>query len=228
MADLHTHTGDDPYDHLDYSAEMLIDHAVQLHVDVLAIACHCRVVYSRRLAEYARRRGLLLIPAVETIVERKHVLILNPTDEHVKAATFAALRALGRRGALIVAAHPFYPAGACLREALIANIDLFDAIEYCCLYHHGINFNRRAARVARRFRLPLIGSSDTHMLPYAASTFSWIEAEECSIEAVLDAIRAGRVQVETCPPPLRQAAALFSFYGRQMTRYLAGLSELGG
>lgn len=221
-ADLHTHCADDPRDRIDYSAEMLIDAVAQLNFDVLAIALHKRVGYTERLAAYARERGILLIPAIELRVENKHVLVLNPDAEQVHAQTFAELRRLGRRGAAFIAPHPFYPGRSCLHGRLVENIDLFDGIEYCSLYLRGLNPNRKAVRVARRFGLPLIGTSDTHAMPFSDSTFSMIEAREASTEAVVDALRQGRVSLVTRPRPVLHAALMVTFFVRDQLESLAG------
>lgn len=197
-ADLHTHSADDPYDRLDYSAEMLIDAVAAAGVDVLAITCHELNVYSRRLAEYARRRNVILIPGIEKFIEGRHVLIYNPAPKHLAAHTFKKFRAIGRRDAVFVAPHPYYPSLNSLRGDLVRNIDLFDGIEWCSLYLRGINPNRWAERAAKAHGLPLVGTTDTHSLPYCDSTYSWIEAEP-TVEGVLDAIRQGRVEVVSRP-----------------------------
>lgn len=219
-ADLHVHTADDPHDRLGYSSEMLIDIVAQLNLDVLGIACHGHVVYTTHLAEYARRRGVLLVPAAEVLIEGKHVVLINPDPEQAAATTFAELRALGPRNAVVMAPHPFYPAKACLRKTLIKHMDLFDAIEYSCFYFYGCNPNRKAVAVARQYGRPLIGTTDTHVLPYCGSTYSWIAAEEASIEAVIAAIRAGRVEVATAPPPWPSFKAMLGHYGREFARYI--------
>jgi len=196
---------------------MLIDAVAQLNFDVLAIACHDRVVYGTRLAEYAARRGVLLVPAIELDIEGKHVVVLNPDVEQAKARTFAELRALGRRGAAIVAPHPYYLASKCLGSALAKNVDVFDAIEHCSLYFRGLDPNRRALRLARKHGLPLIGTSDAHTLPYSDSTFTWIEAQP-TVEGVIEAVRAGRVEVETSPRSPADAARVAYFAARQAVR----------
>ena len=192
-ADLHTHTSDDPWDEIDYSAETLIDAAAAKRIDVLAITCHDLCAHSQYLAEYARRRNVLLVPGIELHVEGRHVIILNPDEEQCAASTFPELRALGPRDGVVVAPHPYYPAGRSLNELLVPNIDLFHAIEYSAFYFLGLNFNRKAEQLAREKGLPLLGSSDTHVLPYEDSTFTWIDAER-SIQSVIEAIRAGRVK----------------------------------
>jgi predicted metal-dependent phosphoesterase TrpH len=220
--DLHVHTADDPWDRITYSAEMLIDAAAQLNIDVLAIACHCRVMYTERIAEYARRRGVLLMPAIELCVEGKHIVVLNPDTEQAGAATYAELRALGRRAAFLVAPHPFYPERACLHGKLIEHIDLFDAIEYASLHLPGINFNRKAAAVAKRFGLPMLGTSDTHGLPYCDSTFSWVESEEATVPSVIEALRAGRITIQTRSRPWRHVRQMLLFYVKDQLRLLVG------
>jgi predicted metal-dependent phosphoesterase TrpH len=213
-ADLHTHTAEDPRDGLDYSAEMLIEAAAQLNVGVLAITCHEALVHSARLVEFAERRGILLVPGVELCIENKHVVILNPDEEQASARTFSELRAMGRRDAALIAPHPFYPTFHSLGRDLVRNIDLFDAIELCSLYCRGADFNRRARRVARRFQMPMVGTSDIHGLPYRDSTFSWIEAEP-TVAGVVGALREGRVSVDSRPRSLIQAGvgAVSAFRG---------------
>jgi len=209
-ADIHTHSADDPRDVIDYSAEMLIEAGAKLNMDVLAITLHQTLLVSERLALYASRRGILLIPGVELLVEGKHVVILNPDEEQASATTFAELRALGRREAAVVAPHPYYPLRTALRSALAKNIDVFDAVEYCSVYYRGLNPNRRAQAVARRHGLPMVGSSDSHAMPYSDSTCTWIDAEP-TVAGVIRAIRTGRVEVETRSRPWSEIARAASF-----------------
>jgi predicted metal-dependent phosphoesterase TrpH len=196
-ADFHTHCADDPFDSVEYSAESLIDAAANLNMTALAITCHLRVAHTKRLSEYAMRRGVLLLPAVELMISGKHVVAINPDAEQADASSFDDLRRLGKRDAAFIAAHPFYPGRTCLGEKLRENIDLFDAVEYCSVYLPFINPNKKAVELARECNLPLAGTSDTHSMPYHCSTHSWVDVEEKSVAGVVDAIRKGRVKVET-------------------------------
>lgn len=223
-ADLHTHAADDPTDGLSYSAEMLIDAASQLNFDVVAITCHKRLVYTERLAEYARRRKLLLIPGVELDFGEGHIVVLNPDEEQCAAAGFDELRAARGRGEVIIAPHPFYPTSRSLRGAFVENVDLFDAVEYCALHAPGVNLNRRAVRVARKHGLPLVGTSDTHGLPYAGDTYSWIEAAP-SVAGVLEAVRAGRVDVVTRRAPMSRFARVAQHVVCDFLKGVVGMHE---
>jgi len=209
-ADFHTHSADDPRDELSHSSEMLIDAAAQLNFRVLALTCHEEAVATRRLSEYARRRGIVLVPGIEAYIEGKHLLILNPDKEQCAATTFGQLRELGRRDAVFIAPHPYYPSFHSLGRALEANIDLFDAIEYCTMYFWWASFNRKAVRIARKYGLPLIGSSDVHALPYCDSTHTRIDAEP-TVPGIIEAIRAGRVTLETRPRRLGEGMGIILY-----------------
>ena len=204
LADLHTHAAEDPRDDLRHSAEMLIDEAAAAGVDVLAITLHERKLVSERLRAYANARGVLLVPGIELTLEGKHVLVINPDEDQSSCKTFGELHAVGRRDAAIIAPHPFFPAPPCLGTAFFRHRDLFDAVEFSSMYCTGINFNYFAQWAAHRYQLPLIGSSDTHALPYCDTTLSVLEGE-CSVAGVVDAVRSGRITLRTRPRPVGEA-----------------------
>jgi predicted metal-dependent phosphoesterase TrpH len=198
-ADLHAHSGDDRVDSIAYPSERLIDAVAERGYQVLAITNHEHMTFRRSHADYARERGVLLVPGFEPRIGGKHVVILNPDGEQASARSFAELRAMGRRNAAVIAPHPFYPVPESLGRRLVENIDLFDAVEYSSFYFRKAGFNRRAAEVASRHGLPLIGTSDCHVMPHTDSTFSWIDVEEATVEGVIDAVRAGRITLVTRP-----------------------------
>jgi hypothetical protein len=78
---------------------------------------------------------------------------------------------------------------------------LFDAVEYCAFYSGVLGFNRRAVAIARRHGLPMVGTQDVHALPYVPTTRTWLTADP-SPEGVAEAVRAGRVEMETEALPL--------------------------
>jgi predicted metal-dependent phosphoesterase TrpH len=74
---LHTHTADGPVDRIPHSTIELIDRAVALRYDALAVTLHERQLDLRRVIPYAAERGLVLIPGVERSIQGRHVLLLN-------------------------------------------------------------------------------------------------------------------------------------------------------
>ena len=226
-ADFHTHSSDDPRDEIAYSAESLIDAAAAKGIEVLALTCHGARIYDPYLAEYARHRGILLIPGIEANINGCHVLILNPDEEQARASTYEDLRRLGPRNAAIIAPHPFYPAGSAVQQDLIRNADVFHAVEISGFYFLGVNFNRKAERVARKLNLPLVGNSDTHVLPYVDNVHTRILAEP-AIESVIEALRSGRVEVVAAPRPLRDVANMMRFAVEQFVRDRQKVRQNGG
>ncbi len=206
-ADLHLHTWERER-FIAYDAQGLIDRAARSGFQVLSITNHDTVTFSARLQDYARERGILLIRGVEATIEGKHVLLYNVDVPLERIRTFTDLRRLRRPEWLVAAPHPFFPGSICLRDRLLQEIDLFDAIEFSHFYTRRIDFNRRAVRLAQEAGLPLLGTSDSHVIRQFGTTYSLIEGSP-TVESVLGAIRKGQVRVESRPLTLRECAGIF-------------------
>jgi predicted metal-dependent phosphoesterase TrpH len=195
--ELHTHTADDSVDRISYSATDLIDRAAALGYRALAITLHERQYDVQTLADYAAARDIVLIPGVERTIEGCHVLLINFPAAATALDTFEELGQLRQRHrGLVIAPHPFFPARVCLRKRLMEHAHLFDAVEYNAMYTRILNFNDAAVRFAKRARKPLVGNCDVHVLRQLGTTYSLVDAEPHA-EAVCEAIRQGRVRVET-------------------------------
>jgi predicted metal-dependent phosphoesterase TrpH len=197
--ELHTHTADDPVDAIPYTTHQLIDHAVALGYDALAVTLHDRQMDLRHVTPYARERGLVLIPGVERTVDRRHVLLLNYSSGADDVRSFGDLARLKKRArGLVVAPHAYFPGSSCLRKDLERHADLFDAVERNAMFVRGLDFNRPAERFALRHGKPIVGNCDVHRLMQLGSTYSLIDAER-DPDAICEAIREGRVRVESQP-----------------------------
>ena len=208
--EFHTHTADDPCDRIPHSTTDLIDRAAALGYDALAITLHESQLDVRPYASYAAERGIVLIPGIERSVEGKHVLLLNFPRCAEDVETFADLARLRQRHAgLVVAPHPFFPGGTCLRSRLRRHAALFDAVEYNAMYTTTLNFNREAERWAAAAGKPLVGNGDVHRLRQLGTTWSRVDAEP-DADAICAAVREGRVQVETRPISWLDAASIMT------------------
>jgi len=206
-ADLHLHTKEDPQDSVKYSGRELIDQAYLKGFDVLAITNHGQVTYDNYLAEYARERGIILIPGVEATIGKKHVLLLNMDYSFHRIRTFGDLKLLKDEACLIIAPHPFFPSFTSLNSKLEKHLDIFDAIEYSHCYLEKINFNRKAEDLAKKLSFPLIGTSDAHFLWQIGTTYSLVEAEK-DLESIIAAIKEGKVEIVTEPLSLTKACSI--------------------
>lgn len=189
----------------------LVERAVALGFDALAITLHDRQYEDARLSAYARARGILLIPGIERTVAGRHILLLNFAAEAVdRVRSFEDLAALRRAGAgLVVAPHPFFPDRSCLGARLDAHAALVDAVEWSYFWTRGVNFNARAARWAAAHGKPVVGNSDLHDLRQLGRTYSLVDAPR-DAAAICDAVRAGRVELRTSPVPPLQLVDVFT------------------
>lgn len=160
-ADLHTHCGSDPNDRLPYSPEDLIDEMAGRGFDDLAITNHNCQDFCRRLYEYARDPGVLLIKGMELDYEGQHVLLINfdhPEDIYGPDDILKHKRPDN----LVIAAHPYFPLSPGCGDLLDTRPEIFDVVEYAHLYVRAVNFNDRAVERARCLGLPMVGTSDAH------------------------------------------------------------------
>lgn len=208
--DLHIHTADDPIDRISYTTIELIDRAVALGYDAVAITLHERQLDLCRFATYAAERGLVLIPGVERTIEGRHVLLLNFASGAEDVRTFEDLARLkSRTPGLVVAPHPFFPATVSLRAELERHADLFDAVERNAMFTRTVDFNRPAERWAARYGKPVVGNCDVHYLRQLGTTYSLVDAPP-DADAICDAIAAGRVRVESRPLTCAEAASIMT------------------
>jgi len=214
--DLHIHTLDDPKDALDYSAHQLLERARVLGFRVLAITLQEAVFDRAEVFADAAQMGILLIPAAELKLEGADVVVLNVTRDEVRSVRdFDDLRRLrAARGASLFtfAPHPFYVLGASIGSRLIDEIDCFDAIEWCHFYKGWFNLNRRAARVAAKFRKPLLATSDAHRLSAFGMHYTSIPRPPAlTAENIFSALRNGPVRLTSPPSSMDEIVSAFYF-----------------
>jgi predicted metal-dependent phosphoesterase TrpH len=198
--DLHNHCQGDPVDPLHHTIFEHIDEARKAGLDAIAMTWHRRVCNDPKAEAYARERGLLLIPGMEAEIDGKHVVLVGLRDGDLPGETsWDEIRALRARkpGVLVFAPHPFYPHPSCLHHRLTGNEDCIDAVEWCSLHVQWlpsrVSPNLRAARWAHRHNKPLLACSDAHSVAAVGRNPSTVEADALTEEAILAAVRAGRI-----------------------------------
>ncbi len=204
LASLHNHTGSDPIDPIPYSEEDFIDHAAKDGFKIVAITCHNKHVVTKKLIKYAKEKGILLIPGIEKSIKRRHIVILNSTRESEDIKTFADLKKYKENHpeCFIFPAHPYFPSLNIFKDEIEPNIDCFDGIELSWWYSKLINFNKKGEKLAKKYDLPFIGTSDTHFLHLHGKTYCQIDAKELSTKSVLEALRKGDFKNITKPIPI--------------------------
>jgi len=214
--DLHIHTLDDPKDAVDFSAHQLLERARSFGFRVLAITLHDAVFDRKEVLADAAAMGILLIPAAEVRLLGVDVIVLNVTAEEIaQLKTFDDLRRLrARRGNTIftIAPHPFYIVGGSIGTRLFAEIDCFDAIEFCHFHFGPFNPNRRAQRVATRFGKPMVATSDAHRLHAFGRHYTSMPIPPAlTVENVLARLRSGPLHLTSPASSLKEFVSAIYF-----------------
>jgi predicted metal-dependent phosphoesterase TrpH len=161
---------------------------------------HDAVFERKEVYADAAAMGILLIPAAEVRLLGADVIVLNVTAEEIaQVKNFDDLRRLReRRGNSIftIAPHPFYVVGGSIGSRLFAEMDCFDAIEFCHFHFGPFNPNRRAKRVASQFGKPMIATSDAHRLQAFGRHYTSMPIPPAlTVEHVLAALRSGPLRL---------------------------------
>ncbi len=216
--DLHIHTRSFVKWEGNITPKELIDRASKLNFDVLAITEHAtlnRYVKGvkffdalktyRNYKDYAKQKGILLLPGFEAHIEGKEVLFIDCLEDIRKYRTFESLYDL-KDNCFIIAPHPFLFKDSCLKEKLVEHIKLFDAVEHTASYLPWLNSNIKAEEVARKFDKPFIATSDSHWWFQFGRNYSLVDAEK-NKDDLLEAIR--KKKIKRVIDPLKFHEALF-------------------
>lgn len=196
----HVHTKGDLEDLISYTPEQLIDRATELKYAVLSITCHRIVIFDKKLREYAKKKGILLIPGVEFEIDSRHILGINVDKDIENVNNFKKLKKYrsSHPECLIIATHPFFPTKKSLKEEFTKNIEFFDAVENSFAYTKIINFNKKTLKLAQAHSKPVIATADCHILRYLNIGYTLIEAER-NISAIIAAIKKNKIKNITEP-----------------------------
>ena len=217
----HSYDGRDP-------VERLLERARALDLDAIAVTDHDEMAGTREAVDLAPSYDLLAIPGMEVSSAAGHVLALGVDDLVPAGLSFeATVDRIHDQGGIAVVPHPFQKS----RSGVLANISteelaVADAIE---VYNSRLltgRANRKAASYARRRNLPMTAGSDAHISEMVGQALTLVDADEPTVDGILDAIAAGRTTVEGRRTPwhisFKQAAGGVK---RRVTTRVASLLE---
>jgi predicted metal-dependent phosphoesterase TrpH len=163
-------------------------------IDAVAITDHDTTVGARRALEVQHQYDVTVIPGVEISTAEGHLLGLGVRDRPAVGAPLAeTVTRLRERGGVAVVPHPFQVSRHGVRKADIRDCDGIEVFNAWAMT--GVQ-NRRADSYASRHHYPKLGGSDAHV-PAAvgrASTTVRVTADRPTVDAILEAVRAGRTR----------------------------------
>ncbi len=215
-SDLHIHTKSLVSWEGSITPRELIDKAAKLKFDVLCISEHATLdrffrktkffdalrTY-RRYKDYAKKKGILLLPGFEAHIEGKEVLFVDCLEDIKKYMTFESLYDL-KDNCFIIAPHPFLSKDCCLRDKLVEHIKLFDAVEHTSSYLRWFNSNLKTEEVVKKYNKPFIANSDSHWWFQFGRNYSLIDADK-NKDDFLEAIRKNKIKRVVDPLKFREA-----------------------
>ncbi len=174
----------------------------------------------RLLHRVARRRGLdavvttnhdyyrefdlgpgapVLIPGIEVTTTRGHALVIGPSPpKHTEPGELTPAQVVDlahARDCAAVIPHPF-------RNSTVREADAgFDAVE---INGKGTEDYADVRRLAGELDLPLVGGSDAHYPVEVGRAYTRVDAAEATPEAVVDAVRDGRVSAAVDDRPSQE------------------------
>ncbi|MFH1662180.1 MAG: PHP domain-containing protein [Candidatus Falkowbacteria bacterium] len=220
-ASLHIHTSEDKTDGhvIKYNVYKLIDEAKKYDFKILALTCHKKFECKKEHIDYAKKNGILLIPGVELALRKflrnNDVLVLNCEENVEKIKNFADLIKYKKNHPeiFIIAPHPLFGIKESIgKNKLIKYINVFDAVENSWFYSKFVNFNKKAKKIAKKYKKPFISTSDAHVLTYFNKDYTIIETEKLNIESVFKAIKANKFTNITEPKSLYKLIFYIIFF----------------
>lgn len=201
--ELHAHS-ELSYDGRD-PVEDLLQQAATVGLDALAVTDHDAIEASLTAADLAPDYGLVGLPAMEVTCEAGHVLAIGVEELIPPELPFAeTIDRIHDRGGIAIVPHPFQE----FRSGVLANIsqDELTAADAIEVYNSRLltgRANRQAKRFARRNGMPMTAGSDAHIFEMVGRAVTNVDADERSVDAILDAIVQGRTSVEGRRTPWR-------------------------
>jgi predicted metal-dependent phosphoesterase TrpH len=211
--ELHTHINEDPKDNIKYSVYDLIKDAKKKNFDVIAITMHNKLFNNKKAIAYAKKRGILLIPGIEKSIEGKDTLVYNPPFyiEKIKTLKELALMKQQYSEMFVIAPHPYYFFPVCHKNNILRHLDLFDAWEFSYMHLAFFNPNSKILKLAKKHNKPVVGNSDVHRLKDLGKTYTMIDADNLSSDAIFDAIKNKKLKVLSRPLRFNDALSRFIF-----------------
>jgi predicted metal-dependent phosphoesterase TrpH len=153
----------------------------------------------------------LILPGMEVSTRDGHVIALG-IQEAVPARLSAdeTIRLIHNQDGIAIIPHPYDPVSECVKISRLSTTpDGVETVNADALSFHISNWLAR--RDAATFKLPQVGSSDSHIPQTVGDAYTLVDASSPSVKDVLEAIKAGRVRAEGNATSIRNKLRKLSY-----------------
>ena len=140
---------------------------------------------------------IIFIPGVEVTTDKGHILALNVTESIPRDKTIAqTIELIHAQGGVAVADHPYRGWSGIGEQAVLDNLEGFDAIESFNA-RNILNQTKKAKALVERTGKPDVGGSDCHVAAELGGGYTVLETRPETVEDFLEEIRQGRTKAGT-------------------------------
>lgn len=208
------------------SLESILQYAERNGLDGIAICDHDTVEGGLACAKKAEEIGskVLVIPGIEVMSSKGHILVLGVEESiepHMSPQdTISRARELG---GVVIIPHPFKLTSHGIGFVEGLDTDAVEVLNSRCITDGP---NGKARESARSLGLPEVGGSDAHIPQMVGCAYAEVDASEKSVDAVLSAIREGKVRAGGRKTPISVVVRQMIFgFRKKVERALSGKSS---
>ena len=191
----------------------IVEMAVQVGLDGIAIADHNTIKGSQRAIEYVKEKNLplLVIPAAEVRSNVGDILAIGISQNIKKGlSVLETIEAIQNQNGIAIAAHPYkYNTKISFKLKNPSIGSRFDAVE---IFNAGVNVKRnyKAKLLAEELKKPSVANSDAHYIKSIGYTYTYLDINNSSIDEALSAIQKNKISLQCSYPPLRNTVHLYT------------------
>lgn len=189
--DLHVHSNyskDSNSNHDD-----ILEFACKRGLDGFALCDHDTIDGGLDCQKRALELGfeITVIPGIEVSSSKGHILVLGiKEDIEPLLSPEETIRRARKLGGTVIIPHPFKSSSHGIGSFEGLDIDAVEVFNSRCLFNGA---NKKATNEAKRLGIPGVAGSDSHVPEMVGQAYTEIEASKNTVEAVLRAIREGKV-----------------------------------
>ncbi len=139
------------------------------------------------------RGDVLLLPGIETTTNAGHVIGIGVSEVIPRRISpEETIDRIHEQGGVAIVPHPYDPVCECVKLARLGvRPDAVETINADALFF-GLS-KWLAERDAKNLEIPMVAGSDSHIPETIGDAYTVIDAETASVDAVISAIKKGRV-----------------------------------